>query len=96
MFGQAQDFGKMLVESEFGNKDDVLDLEDIIIEAKERNLKTESEIKDLLSGLGMVPSQVNNVSQQTITNLNAQGHQVSYPPPSVTKWDYFPSKGSMF
>ena len=96
MFGIAQDFGKMLVESEFGNKDDVLDLEDIIIEAKERNLKTESEIKDFLSGLGMVPSQVNNVSQQTITNLNAQGHQVSYPPPSVTKWDYFPSKGSMF
>ena len=97
MFGKAQDLGKMLVESEFGNKDDVLDLEDIIIEAKERNLKTESEIKDFLSGLGMVPNQVNNVSQQTITHLNAQGHQVSYPPlTSVSRWDYFPSKGSGF
>lgn len=95
MFGEASGLNLKLIESEFGNKDDVLDLEDIIIEAKERNLKTESEIKDFLSGLGMVPNQVNNVSQQTITHLNSGSNQVSYPP-QVTRWDYFPSKGSMF
>ena len=95
MFGVASGLNLKLVESEFGNNDDVLELEDIIIEAKERNLKTEDEIKEFLSGLGMIPSQVNNVSQQTITNLNSGSNQVSYSP-QVTRWDYFPSKGSAF
>ena len=95
MFGVASGLNLKLVESEFGNNDDVLELEDIIIEAKERNLKTEDEIKEFLSGLGMIPSQVNNVSQQTITNLNSGSNQVSYSP-QVTRWDYFGSKGGAF